>query len=392
MEKAKRILILSGVFPPDIGGPATFLDPLARALIKKGYQVRILTFGKKREKTYPYPIKRISSRWPNFLKKIIYFKWGLWYGLRADILYNQDLYTAGLTSLLIKKILKKPLITRFVGDSAWEKFSSERLIGNDDIITFQRKKYNWRVELSKKLRSKILTNSDRVIVASNFLKKVAEEIGLPSKKIKVIYNSVDFLEIKPSLSDKIKLRQKLGLKKDDKVLLTIARLTPWKGVDFLINLLPDLIKKYTQISLVVAGKGPEMAYLKEISHQLNLDKNIFFTGKLNRQEVVDYLAAADLFVLNTNYEGMSYTILEAFKAGIPVITTPAGGNPEVVQDKETGLLVGFCKKKEWLEAISLLLDNVHLAEKLKKQARESLRKFSWERFVLETINIFEEVA
>jgi len=169
LMKKNRVLILTGIFPPDIGGPATQLDALIRELIKNGYQVRVLTFGSVNlKKEYPYPVKIISNHWPYFLKGFIFLINGLFFALKTDILYNQDLYTAGLTSLIIKKILRKRLVTRFVEDPTWETGSFSQI------------------------RKNILFKSDRVIVVSHFLKDLAVEIGLPAEKITVIYNSVDF--------------------------------------------------------------------------------------------------------------------------------------------------------------------------------------------------------
>ncbi len=153
MVKHNKILILTGIFPPDIGGPATQLDALAKELIKHGYQVRVLTFGEADNKLYPYAVIRISNRWPSFLKSFFYLIYGLFYALRVDIVYNQDLYTAGLTAFIIKKIWRKPLVTRFVGDSAWE-IASTRGWVNDDILTFQEKKYSRKIERRKKIRKK----------------------------------------------------------------------------------------------------------------------------------------------------------------------------------------------------------------------------------------------
>jgi glycosyltransferase involved in cell wall biosynthesis len=331
-----RILILTGVFPPDIGGPATQLDALSRELIKADYQVRILTFGRKDKVQYPYSVKRVCNYWPSFIKSFLYLIKGLFFALQADILYSYDLYTAGLTSLIAKKLLRKPLIIRFVGDSAWEIASVRGLI-NEDIVTFQENKYSWSIELRKKIRKKILDNSDKVIVVSHFLKDLAQKIGLPQEKIKVIYNSIDFLEVKSSSLTKEELKQKLGFK--EVVLLTVARLIPWKGIDMLIEIMPDLIKKYRQIDLVIVGRGPEMNKLKQLTQELGLENNVHFTGKLDREQIIDYLKMADLFALNTNYEGMSHVLLEAMKIGVPIITTKAGGNPETIKDGQTGLLV-----------------------------------------------------
>jgi len=379
MKEKNRILILTGIFPPDIGGPATQLDAFIKELIKNGYQVRVLTFGQKDKNQYPYPVERVSHHWPYFLKGFIFLIKGLFFALKADILYSQDLYTAGLTSLVIKKVLRKSLVTRFVGDSAWETASARGWI-DDDILTFQEKKYSWLIELRKKIRKKILTSSDKIIVVSYFLRDLARKIGLAPEKIKVIYNSIDFLAIEPGLSDK------KGI-----ILLTIARLTPWKGIDMLIEIMPDLMEKYSQINLVIVGQGPELANLKQLTKNLNLEKNVFFVGKVGRQEVIDYLKAADLFVLNTNYEGMSHCLLEAMKIGLPIVTTKAGGNPETIKDGQTGLLVDYRNKEQWLKAIESVLDNPTLTEKLISQAKEDLKRFSWPNLVQETISIFRDL-
>lgn len=374
-----KILILTGVFPPDIGGPATQLNSLAEELVKNGHQVRILTFGSNGKNEYSCPVSRVSNYWPGLLKSFLYLIKGLVLGLTVDVLYNQDLYTAGITSLIIKKVLGKKLVTRFVGDSAWEKASVRRLI-DDDIMVFQEKEYSGEIERWKKSRKRILDSSDRIIVASNFLKDLALKIGLAPEKIKVIYNSVDFLE--PG---------GYKLKKEGKVLLTNARLVPWKGVDTLIEMMPKLIQKHGAIKLIIIGNGPEKDNLKNLSRRLELDKNVFFAGRIGHQQIFAYLKIADLFVLNTNYEGMSHCLLEAMKAGVPVVTTKAGGNPETIKDKETGLLVDYNNKSQLLKAITSILDNPELADKLIKQAQKDLKRFSWDNLVKETIKAFEEI-
>lgn len=383
-----KILILTGIFPPDIGGPATQLDALSRELIKNSYSVQILTFGQSDKAVYPYLVKRVSKKWPYFLRGLIYLIDALALAFDSDILYAQDLYSAGLTGLIIKKVLRKPLITRFVGDSAWET-AVNRHWTNDDILTFQEKKYPWKIEWRKKIRKSILVNSDKVIVASYFLEQLAQKIGLAREKIKVIYNSIDFLEINGSF-DKEELKQKWGLR--GLVLLTVARLTPWKGVDMLIEIMPELLKKYSRINLVVVGQGEELVKLQELAKSLDLEKSVFFQGKLNRQQTVEHLKMADLFLLNTNYEGMSHTLLEAMKLGLPIITTFSGGNPETIVNGRTGLLVKYGDRIGWLKAISLILDNSDLAEKLAAEAKIDLKRFSWTKLVQETMEVFRNLG
>ena len=362
-NKTVKILILTGIFPPDIGGPATQLDALIKELFKHGYQIRVLTFGKK-DKKHPYPVKVVCDKWPSCLKGFLYLIKGLILGLRSDIIYNQDLYTSGITALIIKKVLKKKLVTRFVEDPTFETGSFS------------------------KIRKSILFNSDKIIVVSNYIKKIALEIGLSEKKIKVIYNSIDFLKLK-SNHNKEELKKKLGL--NEIILLTIARLTPFKGIDMLIEIMPRIIEKYKKISLVIVGSGNELKNLQRIVKSLKLDEYVFFKGRLGRQETINYLKTSDLFLLNTHHEGMSHTLLEAMKIGVPIITTKVGGNPETIKNKETGILIDYRNKEQWINAISQILDNPDLAEKLTKQAKEDLKRFNWDNLVEETIKVFQKL-
>ncbi len=382
-----KILILTGIFPPNIGGPATQLNALAKELVKNGHQVRILTFGDNNGNRYACPVSRVSNCWPGPLKSFFYLTKGLILGLIVDVIYNQDLYTAGITSLIIKKAWGKKIVTRFVGDSAWEKASVRRLI-DDDIMIFQEKEYSEEIERWKRNRKKILDNSDKIIVVSHFLKDLALKIGLPQEKIKIIYNSIDFLEHKPYKSKK-ELKKEFGL--EGNILLTNARLVPWKGVNTLIKIMPKLIQKYGAIKLIIIGDGPEKDNLEHLSRRLELDNNVFFAGQTERQQVVAYLKIADLFVLNTNYEGMSHCLLEAMKIGVPIITTWAGGNPETIDNGETGLLVDYNNREQLFKAIASVLDNPELAKKLTSQAQKGLGKFSWGNLVKETLDIFESL-
>jgi len=385
--KNKRILILTGVFLKGIGGPPTLLKALNKELIDYGYQVKVLTFGSRSEaKDYPYPVKTVSNSWPSFLKSFIYLIKGLILGFRTDIIYNQDLYTPGFTGLIIKKILNKKLVTRFVGDSAWE-IALNKGETTDDIMDFQTNKYSKLIERRKKARKKILENSDKVIVVSYFLKKLAIKIGIPEEKIKVIYNSIDFLDIENDLT--VDLKEELNI--TGKVILTNARLTPWKGVDMLIKIMPKLIKKYENIKFIIISEGPERKNLEKLAVDLDVEEHVFFAGRVSRELVVEYLKISDVFVLNTNYEGMSHVLLEAMKVGVPIITTKAGGNPETIKDKETGLLVDYRDKEQWINAIIQILDNSDLAEKLINNAKEDLKRFNWDNLVKETIKVFENI-
>lgn len=380
-----KILILSGVFPPEIGGPARFLEKFIEDIIQAGFSVSVLTYGQK-DKERSFPVYRLSKKIPYLLRSFLFLAFAFFLAVRCDLIYNQDLYGAGWTSYWIKKFLKKKLITRFVGDSAWEKAYSQGLV-KENVLEFQRKKYALKIEKLKEKRKRILMASDRIIVVSNFLKEVCLALGLAESKIKVIYNSVDFVQT--DLPAKKELRKNLGL--SGKIVLTSARLVSWKGMDMLIEIMPELIQRHEEIKLIILGEGPKMNQLKNLVRKLDLKNRVFLLGRVSQSEVIKYLKAADLFVLNTYYEGMSHTLLEAMKVGVPIITTPAGGNLEIIKNNETGILVEYDNKKEWIKAIGFVLNHPAEAEEYVQKAKNDLKRFSWENLVKQTIQVFRSL-
>lgn len=389
-----RILITVGIFPPDIGGPATQIDAFCRALIKEGIKPTVLTFGNFTPEyaDYPYEVIKISRDIFAPIRKIIYCCKVFYLAMKNDLIYTEDLYSGGVFSLLAAKILGKKLVTRFAGDSAWELAWLKHGV-QDDIVSFQNKKYSWPIEQNKLWRRLILKHSDAVVAVSEFMKKLAVLIGAEEKKVKVIYNSVDFtLSNNPVIAGfPNKIGDLTGLTHNNKVLISAGRLVPWKNMGVFIDIMPDLIKKYGEIKLVIIGDGPEYNNLQLTINNLHLEKDIILMGKIPHEKIMEQFAGADIFILNTDYEGLSHTILEAMSAGAPVISTNIGGNPEVIQNGENGLLVGYNNKKQWQEAIEKLLDDSELRESFIAKARTDLAKFNWDNLINETVALFKAV-
>jgi glycosyltransferase involved in cell wall biosynthesis len=385
-----RILILTGIFPPDIGGPATQLDPLIKEFLRAGFRVSVLTFGSNSKQEYPYSVKKINRQTPQPFRSLLYIQAALFMSWGVDAVYCWDLYTPGLAGFLIKKILRKKLVVRFVGDSAWESAYNQGLI-EDDILRFQENKYSFGIELRKHFRRSILLAADLVIVVSKFLKRLTQRIGVEEEKIKIIYNSVEFLFEKPELKwNREECRRQLHLG-SGKMIITVSRLVKWKALDPLIQIMPDLLRRFENLRLVVVGVGPELGRLKALAKAKGLENAVLFTGRLSHQEIIRYLKCADLFVLNTNYEGLSHTILEAMESGLPVITTKTGGNPELIENNTNGILVDYNNKDQFYEAINRLLDDPPLAKNFIENSKQKLSQFSWPRLVKEHIDLFNEL-
>lgn len=355
-----RILIATGIYPPDIGGPATYSKILAEELPKQGIQTEVLSFG-------------LVRHLPKGISHFTYLLKLLKLSRRADLIFAQDPVSVGLPAMLAAKIRKKKFVLKIVGDYAWEQYQA-RQKKFKDLEEFQKGKFDWLTELRKAVQKKVVRSADKIITPSNYLKKIVQSWGAEAGKIKVIYNAVDFLP-EAEISQE-PAREKLGLQ--GKIILSVGRLVSWKGFDTLIKLMPELTKQDKDLKLVIGGDGPEAERLNKLVKKLKLESQVFLAGQIDRRDLPLYFKAADLFVLNTGYEGLSHVILEAMEARLPVITTNLGGNPELIRNGENGILVEYNNQKELAKAILGLLANPELREKYIQNSLKELQKFKVE--------------
>lgn len=388
MNCKTRILITSGIFPPEIGGPSRMIEQLARDLSRRDWEIMILAFGQpdNPNPARPYQVVKVKSKWSFTWKS---FK----LGKEADIIYTFDLYTAGFLSWLIgKKLLGKKLVVRFAGDSAWEAAFNQGRV-TDDIMTFQTKNYGLKIAWLKKTRSWILRGADKVVAVSQFMKTIAEKIGAPTGKIEVIYNSVDFVDFRNLDAETRPLRRQWGLE-GEKVILTGGRLVPWKGIDGLVEAMTRLLKEkgLPPVKLLIVGDGPERQNLELRIKNQELGDRIILAGKVPMDKIFAYYNLADVFVLNSKYEGLSHMLLEVLRLGKPIIASNRGGNPEVIEDGKNGLLVEYNNVEQLKLAIKrMLTEEKWQTDEYKQICWESLKKFSWEKVITQTIKVFEEL-
>lgn len=372
-----RIFIASGIFHPDAGGPATYLYRLLPELQARGHPIRALTYGSGPTTGYPYPLARVPYiNLPVRLARYAraYREGAAW----ADLIYIHSL------SLPRSGDRHKPRVMKVVGDYAWERAVNRGwLPATEDIDAFQSRRYSPWVEWFKAGRSREVRTMDRIIVPSDYLRRMVIGWGADPARVHVIYNALDTTVIAPSIS-KVEARSKLGWLPDGHYLVTVARLTAWKGVDFLIDALPLLPK----IMLVVAGDGPQTDLLKKRAAAVGVGPRVTFLGKVAHDQVALYLRAADYLALYSGYEGLSHTILEALYAGTPVIASARGGNPEIVRDGVNGLLVEHPNLDALIAALRRAFEG-DLLMRLATNTGAGLDRFSWSRLVKETVDLLE---
>ncbi len=367
-----NILIITGIFPPDIGGPATYVPRIAEGLIAQGHQVTVLTLSDRKnhdDSGYRFVVTRLSRqtlkpwRWLWTVITIIRL------GRYAEVLFVNGL---GMEAALANLLLRRPLILKVVGDFAWERATNKGWV-SDEFETFQTTRYHKRItrhglrtELLKCLRSWWTRRADRIITPSRYLARWVAAWGVPAEKITVIYNALEPVDgIKPAPLPFDRLLSTTSLKFK---VVTVGRLVRWKGVDGLLKAVAQL----DGVSLVIVGDGPERQDLEEQTRSLGIAEKVYFAGQASHNEALSLIAACDLFVLNSSYEGFPHVVLEAMSLGLPVVATAVGGTPEVVEEGYNGKLIELSDNGLLQEALSHLitspLERQHLAEGARRTA------------------------
>ena len=380
-----RILIATGIYPPDIGGPATYTKELAEELPKRGVSVQIITYGNETKEEYHDNCSvSFINRNTSLLKRYIAYAKKI-YMLRKtfDVVYVQDPVSSGVPVFFASLLSKKPYTLKVVGDYAWEQ-GTQRFGVTDTKDEFQQKRYGFAVELMRFAQKQVARKAKKIIVPSKYLKNIVSCWVKDNTKIVVVYNALKEQEIQKTRED-IRTEKKMS----GFVLLSVARLVPWKGFLTLIDVVAELRKKYPDIRLYIAGEGPERLVIEKKIQDLDLGESVRLLGRLSHTEVLEYLRASDLFVLNTAYEGLSHLLLEATMMHCPILTTRVGGNPEAVEEGTNGMLIPYDNTEAFLKSIEAVYKNGFTinAEKVEVLRKKFNKKETLDLLVAELTDI-----
>jgi glycosyltransferase involved in cell wall biosynthesis len=219
---------------------------------------------------------------------------------------------------------------------------------------------------------------------------LVQEIGLAPDKIRVVANGVDIAAI-DAARQRNEVRRELGLPAEVPVIGLVGRLDHWgKGHKELFAAMVRLTARYPVQALIVGG-GRREAELKQAAADLGLADAVHFLG--SRRDVPDLLHAMDIFVLPSYSEGLSLALMEAMAAGLPVVASRVGGNPELVEDGDTGLLIPPQDADALAAALERLLADPTGAKTMGEKARRRVEEnYSLDRLGREINGIYEELA
>ena len=379
-----NITILTTIFPPDVGGPATYVYEVLNRLRAKGHNIKVITYSQeaKDPDVYVVPQKLKRSKPLRFCGVIYAYFCLLFYILKtfqgSHLIFLQNASFPATLALLVAKVFRKPLALRYPGDGAWESAFAGKGTRKylDDFLAHPEAGLYVRLLLA--MQRFTLHRVNKIIAPSYYLKRVLENhYQINPQRIKVINNAIDPRDYdrsaKPYKGHRI---------------IAIGRLVRYKRMDGIVRAVAKLCKSYPDIELVIVGEGDERENLEELSQQLGIQKQVKIPGRASHNEVIALLKTGSMFVLNSVYEGQPFLVMEAMACKIPVIATNIEGSAEIVDDGKTGLLVAVDDNGEELQQkIALLLENGLLRKRLVENAYNSIiHKFTWER----NLNILEE--
>ena len=353
------ILITVGIFPPDIGGPASFVPKIAKYLINKGHNVKIICLSDKEHLTYKDDINviRINRSSPiifRWLKTIVKIYSN---SKKSDLIFVNGL---GTETTIANLFIRKKVIRKIVGDPVWERVYNKNLI-DESFDDFQENNHGLSISLQKIIRNWSINKSNLIITPSQHLKNFIDKIGF-DKNIFVINNGVN-----------IEQHNKVVLENNIIQLLVVSRLVSQKNIDSIIKAVK--VMENENIILNIVGDGSEINNLKLLVKKYELDKKINFIGKIENTKLNEYLKNADIFIQASDYEGLPHSILEAINYEIPILSTEVGGCSVLLNKGERGYIIPMpVSEVEISEEIRKIINNKDDARSKVKLAKNYLNQ------------------
>ena len=349
-----------GIFPPDIGGPATFVPKIAKYFQDElNYEIEILTLSDNKNSNIndDFSVKRIDRNLPIIYRwlKTIFTIYKL--GKNKDLIFVNGL---GTEATIANIFLKKKIIRKIVGDPVWERAYSKAKI-SESFDEFQVKNYGFSISFQKKVRSFSIKKSDIVVTPSQHLKNFILNLGFKNK-IEIINNGVFIPE------------ENTNIFTNDQINITIvSRLVSHKNIEKIIKAISDLNSPL--INLNIIGDGPELNQLQKISLESNNKDNIIFHGKLNRDEIDHIFLNSDIYIQASNYEGLPHSLLEAMSYGIPVLCTPVGECKEILGNEDRGYILDLPVSKNNIKSkISQIIGEKDIANKKGERGKDFINE------------------
>ena len=366
------VLIVTGIFPPDSGGPAKFSSEFRFWCLEKNRPTKIVTYSGQASITPKMDaevsilrINRNEALFPRYIKMIMNIGKNSRQGFRV--------LAAGafLETYVASILFRFSYIAKVPGDIVWERARNNR-ITELAIQDFQHIKLPVKYRIFRWLFTQSLKKASIVIVPSNGLYQLCLAWGIKERNLKLIRNSISFENYFVGSDREIEFD-----------ITTVCRLVPWKGVDELIRYCSA-----KGLKMAVVGDGPERDALEALSK--SIAAKVRFFGVVPSQEVVDILSKSQIFALNSTYEGLPHALIEARAAGLISVAREGTGSAEGINDGIDGFLVRDNRNLE--QTIDLALSTSRQSGRMGElAAQDSLLRFGRENNFQAILDLLSEL-
>lgn len=383
-----RIGIFTDTYPPYINGVSTSIVMLKGALEKLGHEVFIVTVNNE-NMSYKYEDDDKIIRLPGIPIGIYDYRLTGIYPIRVinkiknwnlDVIHSQTEFGVGTFARLIARQFRIPLVHTY--HTMYE-----------DYVHYITKGY--------------FNGASKKIVeylTKFYCDKTATELIVPTKKaydlfkdkykvdrnVHIVPTGIEierFYKENSKKSDILRLREKLGIQKDDFVILFVGRLGKEKSVDVLIEGEKMLAQKYPHVKLMIVGDGPDMEHFKQMVKENKIEKNVIFTGKVPYDQVPLYYEVSDIFATASRTETQGLTVIEAMAASLPVLAVDDDSFRIAVVNDLNGYL--FNDLNGFVERVEFLFNHPTERTKMSKQARISAETHSSKYFAERVLDVYQ---
>ncbi len=386
-----RVGIFTESYPPLVNGVSTSILMLEHALTKLGHEVFIITVSDNKKDyvlennghilrlpsvnlancydykmTSVYPIKAV-----NMIKK-----------MNLDVIHSNVEFTVGIFARVVSEQLSIPLVHTY--HTNWEDYT-HYITKNKKILD----------DICKKLLKYLMVFFEdktvtELIVPSNKIYNLFKDKYKFTKNIHIIQTGIEtskFYKENFNQKDINSLKKKLGIKKKDFVVMTVSRLAKEKSVDRIINNHKELVKKYSNMKLLIVGDGPDIDKLKDETKSLGVSDSVIFTGKVPLSDIPIYYQLGNVFVTASKSETQGLTVVEAISSSLPVVAVKDDSFVNSVIEDFNGFV--FTDDEKYINSISKLYEDKDLYNRLSNQSRLLSADFSSEYFALKVLKVYE---
>jgi glycosyltransferase involved in cell wall biosynthesis len=361
-----NVLVVSGIWPPDVGGPASHAPQVASFLESRGHGVAVVTTASGEPGPESFSVHWVSRSLP---KGVVHVRTGIEVARRA--VHADVVYTTGMfgRSAAGAALAGRPYVMKLTADPAFERARRRGIVGGN-VDQFQEAAGGVRVRGLRVARNLELRRAAHVFTPSAYLGELAVSWGVAPARVSVLPNPAPRLS---ELAPRDVLRASFGM--NGMTLAFAGRLTAQKSLGLALAALAQV----DAVELLIAGEGDERKPLQARAAELGLSRRVRFLGAVSRERVVELFRAADASILSSSWENFPHAVVEALAAGTPVIATATGGVAEVVHNEVNGLLVPAGDADALGAAVRRFAADGELRDRLRTAAAPSVAEYGPER-------------